>query len=187
MKVSAGWMRSAGTFLLVLGIEKYTNFMNVNHLLFLLLFSGVSHAQGFKATLSDLAFMAGQWEVKHAWGDMEEVWEKPMGNSMISTFRCVKDGKAVFYEFVIVEQEGPIPVMKLRHFNPGSIGWEEKNEPLSYPLVSLKDQRAMFEARDQSLRLIYEVDADKLDVILEEKNKKGEWEKVVFNFLRKKE
>jgi hypothetical protein len=161
--------------------------MKFRLLLFLLGFSVAGYAQEFKASVSDLAFMAGTWQVKHEWGDMEEYWGAPMGTSMVSSFRCVKDGKPVFYEFVVIEQEGEIPVMKLRHFNSGSIGWEEKNTPLSYPLVSLKDNKAVFEAKDQSVRLIYAVVSDKLDVVLEEKNKKGEWEKIVFNFLRKKQ
>ena len=161
--------------------------MNFRHLLFLLCFSCASYAQQFKASVSDLAFIAGTWQVKHEWGDMEEYWGAPIGNSMVSSFRCVKDGKPVFYEFVIIEQEGDVPVMKLRHFNPGSIGWEEKNAPLSYPLVSLERNKAVFEAKDQSVRLIYAVASDKLDVILEEKNKKGELEKIVFNFSLKKQ
>jgi len=77
--------------------------------------------------------------------------------------------------------------MKLRHFNPGSIGWEEKNAPLEYPLIALKDNRAVFQAKDQSLRLIYAVTAGKMEVILEEKNKKNEWEKMVFSYSRKSE
>ena len=143
-------------------------------LLLLLLSSGLSHAQELKASVNDLAFMSGTWTVKHEWGDMEEFWGPPMGNCMVSSYRCVKDGKVVFYEFVVIEQAGNIPVMKLRHFNPGSIGWEEKDAPLEYPLISLENNKAVFGAKDQSLRLIYALVSGNLNVVLEEKNKKNE-------------
>jgi len=161
--------------------------MKIKLLFLLIIFSGVSYGQDFKASVNDLAFMSGTWVVKHEWGDMEEFWGPPMGNCMISSYRCVKDEKVVFYEFVVIEQAGNVPVMKLRHFNPGSIGWEEKNAPLEYPLIALKDNRAVFQAKDQSLRLIYAVTAGKMEVILEEKNKKNEWEKMVFSYSRKSE
>ncbi|MBE9463339.1 DUF6265 family protein [Dyadobacter subterraneus] len=159
--------------------------MKAKLLLFLLL-SAASYGQEFKASISDLAFMSGTWTMKHEWGDMEEFWGPPMGNSLISSYRCVKDGKVVFYEFVVIEQGENVPVMKLRHFNPGSIGWEDKNSPLEYPLSSLSKNKAVFEAKDKSLRLIYQLVNENLEVVLEEKNKNNEMEKMVFAYRRKK-
>jgi len=159
--------------------------MKTKLLLLLLVVSGFSYGQGSKASVRDLAFMSGTWVVKHEWGDMEEFWGPPMGNCMISSYRCVKDGKVVFYEFVVIEQSGNVPVMKLRHFNPGSIGWEEKNTPLDYPLISLEKNKAVFGPGDQSLKLSYALVSGKLEVVLEEKNKKGEWEKTVFLYENK--
>lgn len=144
-----------------------------------------SNAQELTASLKDLSFMTGNWFQKHEWGDMEEYWSAPMGDCMTSTFRCVKDGKAVFYEFMIIEQTGKIPVMKLRHFNPGSIGWEDKEHPQSFPLVQLVQNKAVFAAADGSLRLSYVRSAtDKLDITLEEKDKKGKWTTTLFNLVR---
>ncbi|WP_159467780.1 DUF6265 family protein [Dyadobacter sp. 3J3] len=154
-------------------------------LLVLLLLSFNTYAQEFKASINDLAFMSGTWVMKHEWGDMEEFWGPPMGNSLISSYRCVKDGKVVFYEFVVIEQIDDIPIMKLRHFNPGSIGWEDKNSPLEYPLVSISKNKAVFEAKDKSLRLIYQLTNENLEVILEEKNKNNEMEKMIFAYKRK--
>jgi hypothetical protein len=160
--------------------------MKVKLLFPLLFFSFHTFAQDLKASVNDLAFMSGTWVLKHEWGDMEEFWGPPMGNSMISSYRCVKDGKVVFYEFVVIEQGENVPVMKLRHFNPGSIGWEDKNSPLEYSLVELGKDKAVFEAKDKSLRLIYRLVSKNLEVILEEKNKNNEIEKIVFAYKRKK-
>ena len=78
--------------------------------------------------------MTGNWKTTSDWGDMDEVWSSPRGNCMMCTFRCVKDGKIVFYEFIVIEQNpnDSVPVLKLRHFNPGSIGREEKDNPYLY-------------------------------------------------------
>jgi hypothetical protein len=112
--------------------------------------------QKFKIT--ELAFMAGDWKTSSDWGDMDELWSSPRGNCMMCTFRCVKDGKIVFYEFIVIEQNenDSVPVLKLRHFNPGSIGWEDKNNPYLFPLTVLKDQKAVFERKDKKTIITYE-------------------------------
>lgn len=149
--------------------------------------SGNSPAQVAKAKISQLAFMTGTWMQKHAWGDMEEFWGEPMGDSMISSFRVVKDGKVAFYEFVVIEEQNQVPVFKMRHFNRGSIGWEEKDKPLLFYLVNIEKNKADFELKDKSVHITYQLIApDKLDVILIEKDKEGKLKKDIFNYSRKK-
>jgi hypothetical protein len=65
-------------------------------LLFFCFITVGSYAQGIKASIKGLSFMAGTWTIKHKWGDMEEFWGPPMGDNMVSSYRCVKDGKVVF-------------------------------------------------------------------------------------------
>ena len=111
-----------------------------------------------KFRIADLEFMTGQWRTSSDWGDMEEFWSSPEGNCMMCTFRCVKDGKVVFYEFIVIEQNetDPVPVMKLRHFNPGSVAWEDKERPYLYPLVSFDNHKPTFESPDKKTTLSYE-------------------------------
>ena len=112
--------------------------------------------QKFKIT--DLEFMTGNWKTTSDWGDMDEIWSSPMGNCMMCTFRCIKDGRIVFYEFIVIEQNenDSVPVLKLRHFNPGSIGWEDKDKPYAYPLTFSKGQKAIFERPDKKTIITYE-------------------------------
>lgn len=146
-----------------------------------------SFAQLKKAAVKDLAFMAGKWTLKHEWGDMEEFWGAPMGDNMVSTFRCVKDGKILFYEFMAIEASDTVPVMKLRHFNKGSIGWEDKDKPYLMPAVKLTKNEVVFESLDKTVRITYHrVSPFKLDCILNEKDKKGVWKKDVFNYTLSK-
>jgi hypothetical protein len=144
-------------------------------------------AQVTKARVNQLTFMSGTWIQKKEWGDMEEFWGEPLGDSMISSFRVVKDGKAAFYEFVVIEEQNQVPVFKMRHYNRGSISWEEKDKPLLFYLVGIEKNKADFELKDKSVRITYQlVSPNKLDVILIEKDKKGKLKKDLFNYSRKK-
>jgi hypothetical protein len=149
--------------------------------------TGSASAQLKKASVNDLAFMAGTWTLKHEWGDMEEFWAPPMGDNMVSTFRCVKDGKVVFYEFMVIEQTDSIPVLKLRHFNKGSIGWEDKDKPYLMPVIKLSTNEVVFESLDKAVLITYKrIGPLKMDCILDEKGKDGKWKKDVFNYTLRK-
>jgi hypothetical protein len=143
----------------------------------------ITYAQTPVRELKDLNFLSGKWITKSEWGEMEEHWSTPMGNSMMCAYRCVKDGKVVFYEFIVIEQEATGPVMKLRHFSPGNIGWEEKDKPYEYPLTFLESDRARFERPDKKTALtFYRISHDKLNVVLERQDKEGKWVEDVFNY-----
>ncbi|RYY54964.1 MAG: hypothetical protein EOO09_12355 [Chitinophagaceae bacterium] len=144
-------------------------------------FSCTANAQLAKADIKDLAFISGRWVLSHEWGEMEENWSAPQGNNMMCSYRCVKDGKAVFYEFMLIEQSDSVPVLKLRHFNPGSIGWEEKDKPLEYPLVSLKKSEAFFGNASLKMGFIRR-SPTALSVTLEEQEKDGKWVKMSFDY-----
>lgn len=135
--------------------------------------------------IQQLAFMSGHWVTTGAWGEMEENWSEPKGNSMMCAYRCVRDGKVVFYEFIVIEQEADGPVMILRHFSPGNIAWEDKEEPYRYPLVFLEDSFARFERPDKKTALTFHrVSTDSLKVILDRQEKDGRWVQDVFDYVR---
>lgn len=139
-------------------------------------------AQQPTAKVSDLHFMTGTWRLQHEWGDMTEAWSDTAGNNLMCSFRCVNEGKLVFYEFIVVEQEGDRPVMKLRHFGPGSTGWEEKDKPNSYPLILLGKNKAVFEKEDKKTRLTYIRDSDSTLTSFLEREEAGKWTKDVFSY-----
>jgi len=133
--------------------------------------------------ISGLSFMTGRWTGSMEWGDLEETWSEPMGNCMTCSFRCVKDGKVVFYEFIVIEQMADsAPVMKLRHFSPGSIAWEDKTSPYLYPLVSLQSEMARFESSNKKTAMAFQrVAKNKMKVTLE-REENGKWKIDVFNY-----
>lgn len=140
-------------------------------------------AQQPQRNISDLSFMAGKWVTSSAWGDMEEDWSKPLGNCMMGAYRCVKDGKIIFYEFIVIEQTATGPVMYLRHFSPGNIGWEEKDKPYEYPLMFLEADRARFERPDKKTALTFHrTAADTMLVVLEREDNDGKWVQDEFHY-----
>jgi len=98
------------------------------------------------AKISDLTFMSGHWRGELEGEVTDEHWAEPLGDSLMGVFRCAKSGKVTFYELMAIEQEEKGPVFKLKHFNRGLVGWEEKAEVWSYPLVELRDDYAAFDA-----------------------------------------
>jgi hypothetical protein len=153
----------------------------------LLFLTVVVYGQAPVREIKELSFMAGKWVTKGEWGDMEETWSEPKGNSMMCSYRCVKNGKVVFYEFIVIEQHTSGPVMKLRHFSPGNIAWEDKDKPYDYPLMFLDENLARFERPDKKTSLTFQrIGNDKLRVILERQDKDGKWIQDEFNYTAAK-
>jgi hypothetical protein len=96
-------------------------------------------------TLADLSFMTGCWKATHWGGEMEECWSSPSGDAMAGMFRFLKDGKIQFYEFIAIEQTPDGLYLRLKHFNRGLIGWEEKEKSIGGPLTALEKNKATFD------------------------------------------
>lgn len=159
----------------------------MNWLLSLLLVAGLSvsvYAQPSDSrTLEDVAWIAGYWIGGTDDNPMEEIWTAPLGDNMMGMFREVDEGKSVFYEFMLIQQTDAGPALLLKHFNPGLIGWEDKDVAQRYPLAALKGRRAVFEHANRMTRLVYErFTEDSLTVTLE-KVREGKETKQVFGYL----
>jgi hypothetical protein len=121
--------------------------------LLMLCFAGLSAAEDpvpevkkpVAGTLADLAFMTGCWKATHWGGEMEECWSSPSGDAMAAMFRFIKDGKVQFYEFIAIEQTPDGLYLRLKHFNRGLIGWEEKEKSIGGPLTALEKNKATFD------------------------------------------
>ena len=148
--------------------------------LILLLLPTLSHSQSSCSTLS---FLTGTWKTQHKWGDMTEIWSTAEGENLMCTFRCIKDNKVIFYEWIIIESSLSGPVMKLRHFNPGSIAWEDIKDPQTYHLVSSTANQCVFESADKSTRISYEkVSPTNLICYLEHQDENGKMVKETFDY-----
>lgn len=111
----------------------------------------MSPATVVKASIADVAWIAGNWTKEDGEDRLEELWSEPRGDSMMGMFRWVKDGKVWIYELMTIREEPvgeagvPTLVFRFRHFSNDMNAWEPKNEPIAYRLVSLGDNEAVFE------------------------------------------
>lgn len=96
------------------------------------------------AKIGDVAWLTGYWKGDGLGGISEELWMPPMADRMYGTYTLVKDDAVVFTEtMLLVESEGSL-VLRVKHFDPAFIGWEEKDGYVSFPLVKLADNEAYF-------------------------------------------
>lgn len=136
---------------------------------------GASAKPPAEVKLEDLSFICGHNRGEQNGAIIDEHWSEVGGDTMIGMFRQIKDGKAQMYEFLIIEQTAIGPVLRLRHFDPGLVGWEEKAQANSYPLVSWKPNEAVFERSDKTTKLSFRsTSKDTLEVTLERAGKKAE-------------
>ncbi|MEM6698226.1 MAG: DUF6265 family protein [Bacteroidota bacterium] len=97
-----------------------------------------------KASINDVAWIAGHWQGTAFGGIIEEVWTPPLGNSMMAAFKLVNDEKTNFYEVIIISEEDETLVMKLKHFHSDLKGWEEKEEYIEGKLIKIEGQKVYF-------------------------------------------
>jgi hypothetical protein len=118
--------------------------------------------------IQDFAFISGHWKGGVTGGLFDEEWSLPSSDSMTGMFRYMEGGAVKFYEFMAIEAAPAGPVLRLRHFDPGLVAWEEKDGAISLPVSSFAEKQVVFSNPDNSIRLTYRrSSADTLTVVLE--------------------
>ena len=96
------------------------------------------------ASVADVAWLAGYWRGEGMGGTLEELWSPPAGDRMQGIFTLAREGAPVFSEAMqLVEEDGTL-VLRVKHFTPGFIGWEEKEKFIRFRLVKLAENEAYF-------------------------------------------
>lgn len=134
---------------------------------------------GEKAVIADIAWLAGNWIGTGLGGVSEEVWSKPNGGTMIGVYRLIKADKPVFYEMMLMlESEGTL-ILRLKHFNPSFVGWEEKDKSVDFKFVKKDEKRAYFSG------LTFEnTNAKELSIFLALRQKDGTLKEEAFKMKR---
>jgi hypothetical protein len=135
------------------------------------------------ATVADVAWIAGDWQGEAGPGALsQEVWAAPAGDCMMGMWRLVVDGRVKLFESLSIVAETGGPVLRLRHFGRDGVGWEEKDKPLTLPLVESGEGLAVFAGAGRSgpLRIVYRrTSGDAMTVAVEKDAGSG-----VFEFRR---
>jgi len=146
----------------------------------LVLFSFAIQAQD-KVSIDQYAWLTGHWIGDGFGGVSEELWSEPKGGVMLGLFRHLDEGENNFYEFITLTEEDSVVKLRLKHFNPDMKGWEEKEDFVEFPFVSVEEGKAVFKG------LSYELTGpDSMKITLTLKNKEKTWDEV-FSFKRTKD
>ncbi|MES2151634.1 MAG: DUF6265 family protein [Pseudomonadota bacterium] len=127
------------------------------------------------ADITELGWLAGDWQQMKGALDTEEHWITPKGGSMMAINRSTRDGKTVEFEFLrIVERDGKLIYIASPYGRP----------PVEFPATSVEAGKVVFEnpSHDFPTRIIYS--AESADVVLARIDGKGR--SMAWRFLRMK-
>ena len=98
---------------------------------------------------------------------------------MVGTYRLVKESKPVFYEMMwLLETEGTL-ILRLKHFGPELVGWEEKDKTVDFKFVKKDGKRLYFSG------LTFEqASKDELNIYLVLSQRDGSHKEEVFRMKR---
>ncbi|WP_191984721.1 DUF6265 family protein [Pelagerythrobacter rhizovicinus] len=134
------------------------------------------------ATVADAAWLIGDWTGAGVDGAAAaETWLPPSGGTMAGLFvQEDPEGRLMFTEHMYLTEEGGSLVLKLKHFNPDLTGWEEKDDMVRFPLISIEPCAAYFSA------LTYRCDGEGgLVVAVRMKSEGDEVKELVFRYARR--
>jgi hypothetical protein len=84
-------------------------------------------AQTGSTGIERAAWLAGRWVGEGLGGDIEETWAPPAGGQMVGHFRLMRNGAPAFYEIMLMDVVDGGVRMRVKHFNPDFVGWEERD------------------------------------------------------------
>jgi hypothetical protein len=145
-------------------------------------------APPFKATVEQLAWVAGAWTGTLGERTIEQHWSAPRGGSIIATYRSIQGDRATLYELLAIEQEGEGVVLRIKHFAPGRglVGREAKDESANNRLVGLQGRTAVFEGDDAAnpVRITFTSPDPATLKIVSERQRDGKPAVIEYNYRR---
>lgn len=94
--------------------------------------------------------LVGRWKGMYADQPVEEIWFEPIAGQMMGCFRWVREGKVWMYEFTLLSEDADGIVLKIKHFKPDFVGWEEKDQAKVFDLVETRETQAIFRQRHET-------------------------------------
>ena len=111
--------------------------------------------------IESASWLAGRWVGEGLGGELEETWSTPASGQMVGHFRLVRDGVVAFYEICLLDVVDGGLRMRVKHFNPDFVGWEERDGWHAFNPVSVSADTLSFTGL--TLR---RVDDDALEIVL---------------------
>lgn len=97
------------------------------------------------ASIGDVRWLEGHWIGKMPEGRVDQYFLPPAAGQMPSFVRSLNDKGIIFYEIAsFVERDGTI-FIRLRHFTPDLIGWEDRSGAIERPLLAIEGGNLFFD------------------------------------------
>ncbi len=96
------------------------------------------------ASIEAAAWLAGSWHGTAFGERFEQTWNAPSGGTMVGLFKLFDGNQPRFYEILLLTVENDSLSLKVRHFNADFSAWEDKDEHVNFPLVSLMPNELHF-------------------------------------------
>jgi hypothetical protein len=136
------------------------------------------------AGIEVMAWFAGTWRGDGLGGLTEEIWSAPEGGRMMGMYRLLKNGKPVFYEFLVLEEDAGNLFFRLKHFHPDLESWEAQDEREELGFIGLKGNRYHFDG--MTLEKVSD-DAVTIYLAIEDHKSGGKPREEVFHYRRRTE
>jgi hypothetical protein len=107
--------------------------------------ASASADDGEAVDFSALSWLEGCWSGEGLGGEVSECWMSTPDGRMTGAFQMVSGGELQFSEMLMLGEAGGVIGYHVKHFNADFTGWEERTEQVSFPHVSLSEDRAEFE------------------------------------------
>lgn len=122
---------------------------------------------GAAPSVEDFAWMVGHWRGEGFGGVCDEFWTGPLGGSMVGLFRLVQEDQLVFSEHMMLVAEPDGIVLKVKHFTPEFVAWEDKEGAVKFRLQEVRPNEAVFKG------LSFRRTGPSLEVVLRMKDSSG--------------
>lgn len=97
------------------------------------------------ADIEMFAWMAGRWTGSGLGKSLEEVYSPPRAGMMVAHFAGYSANGVEFMEFITLAKRGKSLVLRIRHFQPDMIAWEDKEKWVEFPFVGHEGNRYYFD------------------------------------------
>ena len=96
------------------------------------------------ATLQDVEWLVGSWVGTALGQRFEQVWNPRSAGSMVGMFKLYDDGGVNFYELLVLIEEEDSLALRVKHFTPEFVAWEDREDYVSFPLVRIDEDAIHF-------------------------------------------
>lgn len=127
------------------------------------------------ASIEQIEWIAGNWQGDAMGGTFEETWNAPSSGTMVGMFKFAQEHDVKFYELQTIAPQGDSLILRVKHFGPDLVGWEEKERSVEFPLVKIEKDEAFFDG------LTYRrISADEMHIYVRIGGENGKVEEVKF-------